>query len=182
MLVALMHLERVLGEAEQSRLLGALTNASYRAIPCGCPAGRLSTTRCCLTGSMEQGAGVVQQEGEELLPGSAEQPDAGAHASAEAFLQGTTIAWSYLEPAERKAIRACCRAGRLQHDRMLGQLRVCLGRSVPGGSSLGPGATSPSPSQLHASLQAMVDRGARPQILRMAFENANDGGQREAQL
>lgn len=37
------------------------------------------------------------------------------------------IAWEHLQPAERKALRATCRAGRLQHDGLLSELRLTLG-------------------------------------------------------
>ncbi len=103
-------------------------------------------------------------------PDASEQPDASAHASAEAFLQGTTVAWSYLQPAERKAIRACCSAGRLQHDRMLAELRL-------GSSS----CSLPSPGEVRGSLQAVVGRGARLQALVARFRSG-DVGLREAQL
>ncbi len=111
----------------------------------------------------------------------ASQPPAVRHVSAESFLQGTTIAWGHLQPAERKAIRACCRAGRLQHDRLLGELRLSLGKSMPQRDGLDPGPLLPAPSQVLSSLLAAVGRGARPQLLELWFKDANDE-QREAQL
>ncbi len=96
-------------------------------------------------------------------------PPATRPVSAEAFLQGTTIAWGHLQPAERKAIRACCRAGRLQHDRLLGELRVTLGDGAPLSSGPDPNRAPPPPSQLRASLQGLMGRGARPQSLSLSF-------------
>ncbi len=44
------------------------------------------------------------------------------------FLQATQVAWNYLDPTTRKAIRATSRSGRLLHDSSLTHLGVRLGR------------------------------------------------------
>ncbi len=80
-------------------------------------------------------------------------------------------------------MRVCCRAGRLQRDQLLSQLRLRLGRSAVTG---GDGAQlrrppSPSPPQLLASLSAVVARGARLRRLEVSFEDRHDEW-REAQL
>ncbi len=100
---------------------------------------------------------------------AAPPPPAPRRVSAEAFLQGTTIAWGHLQLAERRAIRACCRAGRLQHDRLLAKLRVVLRDGAPPSSGPDPNRAPPPPSQLRTSLQGVVGRGARPQSLFMYF-------------
>ncbi len=111
------------------------------------------------------------------------QGTAPRHVSAEAFLQATTVALGHLESKAQKAIRATCRAGRLQHDRLLTHMRLTLGREThlegsPGGAaSQGPS----TPQQLLESLHAAVGRGARPQSLAVCFRDHADG-RREAQL
>ncbi len=107
-------------------------------------------------------------------------PAALRHVSADAFLAATCIAWSHLQPAERKAIRACCRAGRLQHDRLLSHLRLTLGPSSPDGSS-SQAPTILEPHQLRDSLHGVLGRGARLQSLAVRFGDSRDG-RREAQL
>ncbi len=102
------------------------------------------------------------------------------HVSADAILAATCIAWEHLQPAERKAIRACCRAGRLQHDSLLSHLRLTLGPSSPDGSS-SQAPTIPEPHQLRSSLHGVLGRGARLQSLAVRFGDSKDG-QREAQL
>ncbi len=93
-------------------------------------------------------------------------------ASAESFLAATCIAWGHLQPAERKAIRACCRAGRLQHDSLLTDLKLTLGMS----SALEEhNYSAPTLSELRASLEAVVDRGARLQSLTVQFHNPGGG-------
>ncbi len=117
------------------------------------------------------------------LPAAApqQQPTASPrHVSAEAFFYATCVAWAHLQPAERKAIRASCRAGRLQHDSLLLDLRLTLGTSSPDGPpSQDP--TIPEPHQLRTSLHGVLGRGARLQSLAVRFGDSKDG-RREAQL
>ncbi len=131
-------------------------------------------------GIMTEALDAVQQP--EPRPGSVRHP-AAARVSAEAFLQAACIAWGRLQPAERKVIRACCRAGRLQHDRLLCDLRLTLGS----GPALQQGNREPSttmqatPQQIKASLHAAMGRGARLQSLSVRVKEGADG-HREAQL
>ncbi len=112
---------------------------------------------------------------------AAPQPLAPRPVSAEAFLQCTTVAWSHLQPAERKAIRACCWAGRLQHDRMLAKLRLFLGDGASLWRAPDPNRAPPPAPQLRASLQGVVGRGARPRSNFLYFpKRCND--QNEANL
>lgn len=94
---------------------------------------------------------------------------AARHVSAEVFLQATSLAWGHLRREERKAIRASCRAGRQQHDRLLCGLRLKLGRVTPQGEEF-----KPLPPELRSSLQAAVGRGARPQSLTLRFKDERD--------
>ncbi len=96
------------------------------------------------------------------------QPPAPRHVSAEAFLQATTVAWGHLESEERKAIRATCRAGRLQHDSLLTHLQLTLGSD---GMRQWYDDDDPNeaPERLRASLQAVVGRGARLRSLSVSF-------------
>ncbi len=119
-------------------------------------------------------------------PAAGTKPPAARHVSTEAFLQATCIAWHILGAAERKAIRACCRSGRLQHDSLLTDLRISLGYHPPNdacdGESAEPaGDPSPTPAQLRGSLQGVVSRGSRLHSLTVTLRNSRDE-LREAQL
>lgn len=108
---------------------------------------------------------------------SAPQPPAPRHASGEAFFQAIAVAWGHLQRYERKAIRATCRAGRLQHDSLITHLRMRLG-----GDTEVYGDPSQSPPRLRALLQAVLGRGARLQVLTVCFSETSFEGQEEAQL
>ncbi len=114
---------------------------------------------------------------------SSARPTAGpCHVSSSAFLAATCVAWAHLQPAERKAIRASCRAGRLQHDSLLVDLRLTLGTASPDSSTgNATNLTNPEPNQLRSSLHGVLGRGARLQSLAVRFRDSKDG-QREAQL
>ncbi len=92
-------------------------------------------------------------------------------ASAESFLAATCIAWGHLQPAERKAIRACCRAGRLQHDGLLTDLRLKFGNGRPRRDDY----EAPMSSQLRSSLLGVVGRGARLRSLAISFNDPCGG-------
>ncbi len=115
--------------------------------------------------------------------------------SPEAFMRVVSVAWSHLKPPARKAIRATCRSGRLQHDSLLTDLRIVLGQGGPRKRGT-PKAVrqqqqrqqqqqeqqrEPTPQELRASLQAVLGRGARLQALKVRFKDAKDDG-RQAQL
>lgn len=74
-------------------------------------------------------------------------PTSTGHASTDAFLQATCIAWGHLQPAECKAVRASCSGGLRLHDRLLTHLQLTLGatRQEPAvASNLRCGAVAPS--------------------------------------
>ncbi len=117
-------------------------------------------------------------------------PPSARHASTDAFLQATCTAWGHLQPADRKAVRASCRGGRLQHDRLLTHLQLTLGATRPQ-EAAGAGYSnnnitssalgSPTADQIRASLQAVLARGARLGSLTICFTDDRDG-RREAQM
>lgn len=96
----------------------------------------------------------------------------------DACLQGMSVAWGYLQPENRKAVRATCRDGRQLHDRHTTHLRLTLGRD-PGQRE--QQQQQPSLTELRASLDAVVQRGARLQSLTVWFRDASNG-RRKAQL
>ncbi len=135
-------------------------------------------------------------------PQPAHPPSAGAaplpsarHASTDASLQAACTAWDHLQPADRKAVRASCRGGRLQHDRLLTHLQLTLGATRPqeaADAGYGNGHNnennminiahgSPTAEQIRASLQAVLGRGARLGSLAVYFTDDRDGS-RDAQL
>ncbi len=130
---------------------------------------------------MEQGPGEVQAEGGASPLGNVQQPDVGPYVSSEVFVQGIAIAWRHMRSQERKAIRACCRAGRLQHDRMLSKLRLHLEGSNDPYPLLGCQRNVTSPAQLRTFMQAIVGRGASLQSLSLWFKDSC-AGQGVAQL
>ncbi len=97
------------------------------------------------------------------------QPPTCCHVSSEAFLQATTVAWGHLQKAERKAIRATCHSGRLQHDRLLTHLHLTLGDVTQQYDD-----PSQCPHRLRASLQAVIRRGARLRCLSLCFMDPCD--------
>ncbi len=113
-------------------------------------------------------------------------PAAVCSASPDTILRGVSIVWDYLQPAERRAVRATCRSGRQLHDRLTTHLRLTLGQD-PGQREQQQQQQQhyqqqqPSPRELRASLRALVRRGARLQLLTVWFRDASDR-RRGAQL
>ncbi len=119
--------------------------------------------------------------------------------STDAFIQATCIAWQHLQPADRKAVRASCRGGRLQHDRLLTHLQLTLGATRPqeaidagnnnnnyyknnnNENKITIAHGSPAAGQIRTSLQGVLARGARLGSLAVCFTDDRDGS-REAQL
>ncbi len=127
---------------------------------------------------MADAAGAVLDE---VGPRAPAGPAARHPVSSEAFLQAASVAWGHLRREERKAVRASCRSGRQQHDRLLCDLYLTLGHLHPHHLGVQPEQSPPSPPELRASLQAALGRGARPQELSLCFKDSHDG-RREAQL
>lgn len=112
--------------------------------------------------------------------------------SPEAFMRAVSVAWGHLKPPARKAIRATCRSGRLQHDSLLTELHIVLGEGGPRKKGATKAArqqqqqeqqqqSEPTSQELRISLQAVLGRGARLQALKVRFQDGQDDG-RQAQL
>ncbi len=124
----------------------------------------------------------VQPAGLQPWPGGGWQhPAADGQVPPEALLQGASVAWAHLRPAERKAIRATCRNGRHLHDSLTTGLRIVVGRDATQQEQQHQEHHQPTPPELQASLRAVVRRGSRLQSLTMRFDNP-DEDRRQAQL
>lgn len=106
-----------------------------------------------------------------------------AHVSSDVFLEALPVLWEYLGPQSqaKKHIRATCSRARLQHDRLLSDLNITLGRPPLWGLK-GAEVMPPSLKELGATLRAVVGRGAPLQSLSVRFQHTADRRRTEAEL
>ncbi len=98
-----------------------------------------------------------------LLPSRLSQgvnDDALAHF--DPLLRVAAVAWDYLEPPERKIIRASCRSGRLLHDRLLTHLSM---------APVGTGDHPATPQHIASAVAAAIARGARLHSCNIVFSD-----------
>ncbi len=87
----------------------------------------------------------------------------------ETFLQVCECAWSHLMALECNAIRATCREGRLLHDRLISYFSPSLLGPVDSNNGGFVGICPRAPSQLRQFVSGLLQRGAKPRCLQMAF-------------